>query len=542
MITGFGVKNFKRFQDSGTLPLSGATIFVGPNSSGKSSLIKALILLKDNICNRAQSFFIDKEKIYFDFNSISFDDVNLGTFNRVVYDKTNEDYITMCMCFGWKEDNRRIELDIKRDAIDETQGYISRVRVIDCIKGIKRVYDFDINTKIANVTLHYKLYIEARTSFLRNRRAHFGHERDIWKDLATDMLHSDIRHTSYEKRADVNSQIKNLDNIQDIEINLDTNESGTISDLDWSLPVDHGYVSINVPFTLEIQGDLITSLIYGIKRAKDNINHSYAEVNKGYSASDIVIENSRKMNKSFHDKILDSAIPHIEYIYAHNISKRVFFSINDRNDYISRTLHEVYQTRALRRTEPHDFLKYWMEKFGIGSDVKINRIEGEGYNVKIVKKDGSTKNLVDIGTGSAQIVLLLLKISVILATQQSSSVLVIIEEPEQNMHPNYQSLLADLFYAIHKYGIRMIVETHSEYMIRRSQVLVAQLTAQNKYTQEELDHNCPFRVLYFPEDGMPYDMHYKVNGDFEQLFGEGFFDAAALNRIELYKMQLANNK
>ena len=104
MITGFGVKNFKRFQDSGTLPLSGATIFVGPNSSGKSSLIKALILLKDNICNRAQSFFIDKEKIYFDFNSISSDDVNLGTFNRVVYDKTNEDYITMCMCFGWKEE------------------------------------------------------------------------------------------------------------------------------------------------------------------------------------------------------------------------------------------------------------------------------------------------------------------------------------------------------------------------------------------------------------------------------------------------------
>jgi hypothetical protein len=49
-------------------------------------------------------------------------------------------------------------------------------------------------------------------------------------------------------------------------------------------------------------------------------------------------------------------------------------------------------------------------------------------------------------------------------------------------------------------------------------------------------------VLYFPEDGKPYDMHYKVNGDFEHLFGEGFFDAAALNRIELYRMQLANNK
>jgi predicted ATPase len=216
--------------------------------------------------------------------------------------------------------------------------------------------------------------------------------------------------------------------------------------------------------------------------------------------------------------------------------------MNDRNDYISRTLHEVYQTRALSRTEAHDFLKYWIEKFGIGTDVQINRIEGEGYSVKIIKQDGTSKNLVDIGTGSAQIVLLLLKISVILATQQSGSVMVIIEEPEQNMHPNYQSLLADLFFAIHQYGIKMIVETHSEYMIRRSQVIVAQIAAQKGYIQDELDQNNPFKVLYFPEDGKPYDMHYKVNGDFEHLFGEGFFDAAALNRIELFRMQLANNK
>ena len=88
----------------------------------------------------------------------------------------------------------------------------------------------------------------------------------------------------------------------------------------------------------------------------------------------------------------------------------------------------------------------------------------------------------------------------------------------------------------------MIVETHSEYMIRRSQVIVAQIAAQKGYIQDELDQNNPFKVLYFPEDGKPYDMHYKVNGDFEHLFGEGFFDAAALNRIELYRMQLANNK
>ena len=88
----------------------------------------------------------------------------------------------------------------------------------------------------------------------------------------------------------------------------------------------------------------------------------------------------------------------------------------------------------------------------------------------------------------------------------------------------------------------MIVETHSEYLIRRSQVIVAEIAAEKGFSQEELDKSNPFRVIYFPEAGQPYDMHYKTNGDFEHLFGEGFYDAAAMNKIALYRMQLNLNK
>ena len=95
MITGFGVKNFKRFQDTGLLPLSGTTILVGPNSSGKSSLIKALILLKDNISNRAQSFFIDKDKLFFDFHAISSDDVPLKVLTNALLLSYNKNIITI---------------------------------------------------------------------------------------------------------------------------------------------------------------------------------------------------------------------------------------------------------------------------------------------------------------------------------------------------------------------------------------------------------------------------------------------------------------
>ena len=103
--------------------------------------------------------------------------------------------------------------------------------------------------------------------------------------------------------------------------------------------------------------------------------------------------------------------------------------------------------------------------------------------------------------------------------------LVIIEEPEQNLHPALQSKLADLFIEVSKLGVNVLVETHSEYLIRRSQVLVAEA----KYKDEqELAEKCPFKVYYLPEigKGKPYDLEYIPTGGFKKTFGEGFFDEA----------------
>ena len=89
-----------------------------------------------------------------------------------------------------------------------------------------------------------------------------------------------------------------------------------------------------------------------------------------------------------------------------------------------------------------------------------------------------------------------------------------------------QSKLADLFYELNReYGFRFIIETHSEYLIRRSQVIVAK----ERYGNEvELRKNSPFKVIYFPGEGkLPYDMIYRPDGKFSNEFGTGFFDEAS---------------
>ena len=81
--------------------------------------------------------------------------------------------------------------------------------------------------------------------------------------------------------------------------------------------------------------------------------------------------------------------------------------------------------------------------------------------------------------------------------------------------------------------MNFIIETHSEYILRRSQVLVAE----NEF--EVAPNENPFCVHYFPKeyDQMPYQLKYQPDGTFDKNFGEGFFDAAASSTLELLRLK-----
>ena len=74
MIKSVELENFKAFKKSGEVDLKKINIFVGPNSSGKSSFIKALLTLKNTVDSA------DTETIL-NFNE------DVGNFKSVVYKK-----------------------------------------------------------------------------------------------------------------------------------------------------------------------------------------------------------------------------------------------------------------------------------------------------------------------------------------------------------------------------------------------------------------------------------------------------------------------
>jgi hypothetical protein len=181
-----------------------------------------------------------------------------------------------------------------------------------------------------------------------------------------------------------------------------------------------------------------------------------------------------------------------------------------------------------------------MKEFGIGSNYQIQSFGGEGYTVKAETNNGWI-NLADMGMGTNQLMVLLFNLATIMleeghygATGGKSYIpkFIIIEEPEQNLHPKLQSKLADLFAEVAQDdSYKFLVETHSEYVIRRTQVLVAQIGAAD---EKELAKQNPFKVYYFPEDDTPYSMDYRTDGCFSNEFGSGFFDEASNLAFKLF--------
>lgn len=199
---------------------------------------------------------------------------------------------------------------------------------------------------------------------------------------------------------------------------------------------------------------------------------------------------------------------------------------------------------------PDSFMNKWIKEFRIGDHVSIKvDAEGLGVTLRLHKSESDIEGtlLADNGYGITQIFAILLNIEVAIMgrkvekvrpddslnpfigeednVQTVTAATIAIEEPEIHLHPSFQSKLADLFYdAYKKYGIQFLIETHSEYLIRKSQLIVAGMGFENN---NDSVSGCPFITYYVPEDSLPYSLGYRKDGKFMESFGTGFYDESA---------------
>lgn len=230
------------------------------------------------------------------------------------------------------------------------------------------------------------------------------------------------------------------------------------------------------------------------------------------------------------------SLPAVSYIETHNASHRLLLDKEDKNNYLAQTVSLYLRNcgEAQHKLES-GFISKWMREFEVGAYLEIVDVYGEAYRVNVIDSDGHNVPLAHKGTGTIQLVTLLMRLASYDA--EAGKRIVVIEEPEQNMHPKLQSKLADLLYEVWKESngnLQFVVETHSEYLVRRLQVIAAE-KIKSGVSVEEVNED--FKVYYFPEDGTPYSMDFQRNGCFEESFGPGFFDEAGNSYRALFKLE-----
>ena len=114
--------------------------------------------------------------------------------------------------------------------------------------------------------------------------------------------------------------------------------------------------------------------------------------------------------------------------------------------------------------------------------------------------------------------------------------MILLEEPETNLHPKLQSQIADfLLDAIKTFEVRFIIETHSEYIIRKIQILTAEKLL--KPTESVIYY---FNEKKEDESKKVIKIEIKPNGTMSNEFGKGIFDEATNLKFELLKTKIGN--
>lgn len=178
--------------------------------------------------------------------------------------------------------------------------------------------------------------------------------------------------------------------------------------------------------------------------------------------------------------------------------------------------------RKSYKKEEKEFITKWLKEFEVADDFVIDIIEGAGSQIYLVQGEDKV-NLVDLGYGVTQFLPIVLKIAY---CNNIGKKTIVIEEPETNLHPRFQSKLAELFMDAYKmFGINFILETHSEYLIRKLQYLTAKGDINTNQTVIHYIGN-PDKNRRAEGEEQIISINIKRNGHLSRPFGTGFLDEA----------------
>ena len=558
MIQEISFKNFRRFENFPPMKLNDINIFVGRNNSGKSTVLKALQLMNGNISaidTTKLTFSLPDGRPGFVFDIESQGGVNIDTFERALYRKAKRKEITLTAQYDTA--SVKIVLDGESVSTDEHITVVPYTSIEIKSDTLELRYNFKTRDfELTSTSIPSECEIEDNKYELKNLEDKLSDTLFEISDYETDYnnLEEEISGADEIDPSILGDKLVKMGNIKKKIAQLRKEEKNieeSIKDFKYAETSTSHITIENMESVTELCSvSPFLRIFLDLSRYMESKTEGRPN-SKKYKAEETKKATIKELFPTIQNLINnlgdEVSTINVHFIHAHAASQKVIYLKDDKSDTLSKTLSDFCKAKITKGQTPWNFVKKWMGKKGlqIGDDFKVTQVEGAGYLLKIIE-DGEEYNLADKGTGSIQLMTMLLTLALII-NKPSENTLILIEEPEQNIHPQLQSLLADLFLdfrneindkkALFRGGFhaQLIVETHSEYLVRRTQVLVAEA---NFKDEKDIAENNPFRTYYFDKDCKDtpvYEMEYENTGGFKQRFGAGFYDEAS--KLDLQIMQ-----
>ena len=534
------IKNFRKIKETWDLDIAPITFFTGTNNSGKSSVLKAIMALDD--------FGDSKNHLELSFNGRNSRKHKIDSYTNAVN------------WFNQEQDNLDMEFEFEHGGYEVFVSYTPLVWENQKLVrgGVKQLF-FQRKRDGAKLTLERKSSVEyqfyAESKFFERRRR--GEEGDAFLNQQYD-----LKKMFSEEKKKLENKKASLEETDTEFITLNQN----IAVLNKKLTQVNKQIK-----EYEIERD---ELIFSPSVKLDNLSGDDLTIDRiiRNTFSKYFRENQKELGQSdnrqdFHrammlgDRLQEALNFRVEHLSPHrNNQVRLYMNDNKSSDIYS-IINAHAQDPIPKSSNAGIFIKKWMDKFDIGTDYRIKPVEGVASIIQIREdkknkksslenKENSERglwiNLVDKGFGAGQVFTIILRIAMSIHQNRKAqsfgfrgikiTPIILIEEPEANLHPRLQSELVDMFLdAYETHRIRFILETHSEYIIRKTQLKGLE---REFFIKENKDKN-PFKVYYFGSDG-PYEMCYTEEGRFERDFGKGFYDVAAKLNMETLKKSRQN--
>ena len=516
MLKEYQITNFKAFAGPVAVPIRPITLIFGANSSGKSSILQSILMLKQTIDEgeSRETELLSKGNL-----------VDLGSYGEFVHRHETERSFSIKVTMQKPED---IEDPFPyEEYASNMRGYNS------CLEKLNKSVDFE--SFGMGITFSYDHNSDVTVSqielFLGDDPVPiltYGHEPPDKKQEA-------YVHRIYKKSPMSFFKLKSLDcNHKFWKKYYST--VGREEPPKISMPGDH--IDKEDPIIREVIEDIISKSQLGSFNEDFLLLRNFLPDSLNGTDVQYIMFDDQEDEEGSNISLFTLSVSFLFRQFLENVlhlgplrhyPERYFMFSGMRRKYVGKTGTFVPDI-LINDKEILYRVNEQFDRFKLGYELKVSPLSDQAsqiqdlYTIRLCEKDtGVHIGITDVGFGISQV------LPVIVQSMISRGKTLLIEQPELHLHPALQAELGDLFIdsALGDRNNAFIIETHSEHLLLRIMRRMRE-TAENRLSESALPvHPDDVMVLFVEPDGtrsIIREMPLNERGELVKAWPGGFFE------------------